>query len=182
MHGCLPTSRLLVRPTLCTTWCKSRSVHACMDRVACVTDVVDVAQDLLDAERLPPLMAQDVYPLCMNQYKRCFASTRIPGLEEGWSLLPSHHCSTNNGFFCCNKISSATWRILATLLCSVVATCMLLTSLTPPDTALPPSNLSGNDAHILCGFDVFLTFIDARQPVCGHPQGQLIYSPCWNCW
>ena len=40
-------------------------------------------QDLLDQERLPPLIMKDVVPLCMSQYRRMFGTTRIPGVEEG---------------------------------------------------------------------------------------------------
>jgi carnitine O-palmitoyltransferase 1 len=36
----------------------------------------------VDHERLPPMLMRGVVPLCMEQYRRLFATTRVPGLES----------------------------------------------------------------------------------------------------
>jgi hypothetical protein len=45
-------------------------------------------QTLLDREQIEPIMISGGVPLCMEQYKRTFCTSRIPGLQEGvWTAF-----------------------------------------------------------------------------------------------
>eukprot|EP01062_Namystynia_karyoxenos_P028413 TRINITY_DN2152_c0_g2_i1.p1 TRINITY_DN2152_c0_g2~~TRINITY_DN2152_c0_g2_i1.p1 ORF type:complete len:838 (+),score=323.43 TRINITY_DN2152_c0_g2_i1:102-2615(+) len=58
-----------------------------------------MARRFIDHERLPPLMIQEMVPLCMDQYSRAFNCTRIPGKDEDvmrtWPMDEAKHIVIN---------------------------------------------------------------------------------------
>ena len=54
-----------------------------------------LARQLIDRERLPPLCINDLVPLCMDQYRRAFNASRIPGRDadriRSWDMDESRH-------------------------------------------------------------------------------------------
>lgn len=57
----------------------------------------------LDREQLPPQLIRGLVPLCMNQYRRIFSCTRIPGREQD-ELKVYHHKSKHIAVFCNGRV------------------------------------------------------------------------------
>eukprot|EP00117_Sycon_ciliatum_P028013 scpid34788/ scgid22613/ Carnitine O-palmitoyltransferase 1, muscle isoform; Carnitine O-palmitoyltransferase I, muscle isoform; Carnitine palmitoyltransferase 1B; Carnitine palmitoyltransferase I-like protein len=59
-----------------------RTTNVQAARVGCLLHFLAKFKQDLELERVKPMLISNAVPLCMNQYKRVFGTTRLPGVEQ----------------------------------------------------------------------------------------------------